>query len=85
MWQCDLFMFWVLVKLLLNHVCSPHSRGDSGNQSSTSSNPTLSSNGDMYSNLGDLFVEGAFVRESQRRHSFAEGDELIAIHRTGTR
>jgi hypothetical protein len=64
----------------------PSNRGDSGHRSSSSSNPTLGSNcGEMYSNLGDLFVGGAFVGESQRRHSFAEGDELIVIRGTGTR
>ena len=62
------------------------SRGDSGHRSSSSSNPTLGSNcGEMYSNLGDLFVGGAFVGESQRRHSFTEGDELIVIRGTGNR
>jgi tensin len=56
------------------------SKGDTGHRSSSSSNPTLGSNcGDMYSNLGDLFVGGAFVRESQRRHSFTEGDERIVV------
>ena len=61
-------------------------RGDTGHRSSSSSNPTLGSNsGDMYSNLGDLYVGGAFVGESQRRHSFAEGDELIVIRGNGTR
>ena len=59
---------------------SPFLRGDSSKRSSSSSNPTLGSNsGEMYSNLGDLFVGGAFVGESQRRHSFAEGDDKIVI------
>lgn len=39
----------------------------------------------MYSNLGDLFVGGAFVGESQRRHSFTEGDERIVIRGEGPR
>ena len=62
----------------------PSNRGDSGERSSSSSNVTLSSNvGDMYSNLGDIFVGGPFV--SQRRHSFTEGDDSIFIHGPGTR
>ena len=61
-------------------------RGDTGQRSSSSSNPTLGSNsGEMYSNLGDLFVGGAFVGESQRRHSFTEGDERIVIRGEGPR
>jgi hypothetical protein len=64
----------------------PSNRGDSGHRSSSSSNPTLGSTcGEMYSNLGDLFVGGAFVGEAQRRHSFTEGDELIVIRGTTNR
>ena len=62
------------------------SRGDSGQRSSSSSNPTLGSNsGEMYSNLGDLIVGGAFVGESHRRHSFTEGDDRIVVRGTDAR
>ena len=61
-------------------------RMDTGQRSSSSSNPTLGSNsGEMYSNLGDLYVGGAFVGESQRRHSFTEEDELIVIRGNNAR